>query len=103
MNTEQSVLRDERTIAVENASYKWAYLILVWPLIIDALYRQKELNEEVGDLIALICLSGVIGIAYQVRHRALVSHWPWRRRKSLIVFAACIAVAILAVFFALTV
>ena len=54
MNTEQPVKRDERTVAVENASYKWAYYFLVWPLILDALYRQKVLNEDVGDLIALL-------------------------------------------------
>jgi len=95
MNTEQEVRKDERTVAVENASFKWAYYILCWPLVIDALYRQHVRNEKVGDLIALICVSGAIGIAYQIRHRAIVSYWPWRWRKTAIVLAGSFVVAIL--------
>ncbi len=95
MNTDQEVRIDERTVAVENASFKWAYNFLVWPLIIDSLYRQHVQNEEVGDLVALICVSGAIGIAYQIRHRAIVSHWPWKWRTTAIVLAGSFVVAVL--------
>ncbi len=101
MSTDQGVKRDERTAAVENASYKWAWYFLVWPLIIDALYRQKLRNEEVGDLIALVCVSGAIAIVYQYRHKAVVSYWPWKWRKTAIVFAISIVVAILVLSIAL--
>jgi hypothetical protein len=95
MNTEQTLKRDERTVAIENASFRWAWYFLVWPLTIVALYRQKAMNEEVGDLIALVCVSSAIAIVYQFRHKVLVSYWPWRWRKTAIVFAVSIVVAIL--------
>ena len=95
MNTELSLKRDERTVAVENASFKWAWYFLVWPLIIDAMYRQKALNEEVGDLVALVCISSAIAIVYQYRHKAVVSYWPWKWRKTAIVFAVSFVVAVL--------
>jgi hypothetical protein len=95
MNTERTLKRDERTVAIENASFKWAWYFLVWPLTIVALYRQTAMNEEVGDLIALVCASSAIAIAYQVRHKVLVSYWPWRWRKTAIAFAVSIVVAIL--------
>ena len=95
MNTTRSVVRDERTMAVENASCKWAWHFLVWPLIIDAMYRQHALNEEVGDLVALVCVSSAIAIVYQYRHKAVVSYWPWKWRKTAIVFAVSFVVAVL--------
>ncbi len=95
MNTELSMKRDERTVAVENASLKWAWHILVWPLIIDALYRQHALNEEVGDLIALVCISSSIAIVYQYRHKAVTSYWPWKWRRTAIVFGVSFVVAVL--------
>ena len=101
MSTPKSVVRDERTVAVENASYKWAYYFLVWPLVIDALYRQKVRNEEVGDLIALVCASGAIGLVYLIIHKAWVSRWPWSWRRTVIVFAVCIVVAVLVLSIAL--
>ncbi len=73
MNTEQPLKRDERTVAIENASFKWAWYFLVWPLTIVALYRQKAMNEEVGDLIALVCISSAIAIIYQYKHKVVVS------------------------------
>jgi hypothetical protein len=46
MNTEQPVKRDERTVAVENAGYKWAYLFLAWPLAIDAYSGPRKLDHD---------------------------------------------------------
>jgi len=95
MNTEQPSIRDERTVAVENASYKWAWHFLVWPLIIDAMYRQHALTEEVGDLVALVCVSSAIAFVYQYRHKAVTSYWPWKWRKTAVVFAVSFVVAVL--------
>ena len=95
MNIEVPLKRDERTVAVENASFKWAWHFLAWPLIIDAMYRQHALNEEVGDLVALICLSSAIAIVYQYRYKAVVSCWPWGWRKTAAIFAVSFILAIL--------
>jgi hypothetical protein len=95
MSIELSLKRDERTVAVENASFRWAWHFLVWPLILDALYRQKTLNEDPWDLIALVCVSSAIAIVYQWRHNVLVSYWPWQWKQTAIVFAVSIVVALL--------
>lgn len=95
MNTEQPVKRDERTVAVENASFKWAYYFLVWALLIDAWYRHKIRNEDIGDLVILACVSAAIGHVYLIRHKAVVSNWPWRWDTTIMVFAVCITAAVL--------
>ena len=95
MSTELAVKRDERTVAVENASFRWSWNFLVWPLILDSLYRQKTLHQEVGDLIALICVSSAIGFVYQWRHKVAVSHWPWQWETTAIVLTVSMVVALL--------
>ena len=39
MSTQPGVKRDERTVAVENASYKWAFTFIISALMIDAFCR----------------------------------------------------------------
>ena len=95
MSTEHRVTRDERIVAIENAAYKWAYSLLAWPLVIDALYRQKVRHEEVGDLIALIVASGAFGMLYMIKKQAMVLNWPWTSSKTVVVFAVCVVAAIL--------
>jgi hypothetical protein len=94
MNTERGVKRDERTVAVENASFKWAYFTLVYGLFLDAIYRHRFLNENVGDLLALGCVSAAISSVYLIRHKAAVSYWPWRWEKSIVVIAVCLFAAV---------
>ena len=38
MSTPECVERDERTVTVENASYRWAYLFLAYALLADVLW-----------------------------------------------------------------
>ena len=71
MSTQQSVVRDERTVAVENASYKWAYILLTFALFIDMLYRGLVRHENAWDLLALVIVSAAVGTLYQVRHKTL--------------------------------
>lgn len=97
MSIEQSVVRDERTVAVENASFKWAYYFLAFGVLIDAYYRGKVWNEAVWDLVALACVSSVIQLVHVVANKAWVSDWPWRPRTTAIVCAVCFVVAVLAV------
>jgi hypothetical protein len=70
MNTEQPVSRDERTVAVENAAFKWAYYILFYGLLLDCLYRHKILHEGVGDLFAVAGVSVAFCTAYIIIHKA---------------------------------
>ena len=37
MSAGLSVERDERTVAVENASYRWSYLVVTYALLVDVM------------------------------------------------------------------
>jgi hypothetical protein len=71
MSTHQSVKRDERTVAVENASYKWGLIFITFALLIDVVYRGAVRNEAAWDLMALVIGSSAIGTVYQVRQKTL--------------------------------
>jgi len=88
MTTHQTVQRDERTVAVENASYRWACTFVTFALLIDVIYRGAVHNEAAWDLMALASVPGIICTIYQARHKT-VSGW-------LAVLMVCSAVAVAA-------
>lgn len=75
MNTATSVQRDERTLAVENASYRWAYLFVSFGLLVLVAYRSFVRRESSWDLLALVVLGGVVSVAYQGLHKVLSRQW----------------------------
>ena len=75
MSTPSSVQRDERTVLVENASYRWAYLFLSFGLLVLVGYRSFAYHESRWDLLALVVLGGGVGTAYQSFHRVLSTRW----------------------------
>ena len=85
MSTPQSVQRDERTVAVENASYKWACLFVIYALFVEVVCRGLVRNEAAWDLLFLACVPGVICTIYQARQKTI--------RAWLAVFAVCSALA----------
>ena len=70
MSTTPLVERDERTVSVENASYRWAYSFLTFALLADAAYRGMFRNEAAWDLTAIVIVGGAICTMYQVRQKA---------------------------------
>ena len=70
MSSVPTVERDERTVAVENASYKWAFTFLCCALIIDMLYRCIFRHEFVWDFLAMLMVAGGICEWYQDRRKA---------------------------------
>jgi hypothetical protein len=70
-----TVRRDERTVAVENASYRLAYLFLSFGLLALVAYRSFVHHESAGDLLALVILGGVLSAAYQGFHKILTAQW----------------------------
>lgn len=70
MSIHQSVDRDERTVAVENAGLIWAYNFLTFAMLIDVMYRGWVLHENAWDLLGLVIASGVVSWIYLVRHKA---------------------------------
>jgi predicted PurR-regulated permease PerM len=72
---EQAVLRDERTVSVENASYRLANQVMSIGLLLSTAYRAHVLHEQSWDLLALLVLGGVVATAYQGFHQALPQRW----------------------------
>jgi hypothetical protein len=72
---DQSIIRDERTIAVENSSYRWAYLLLSFGLLLVVAYRSFLWRESSWDLMALVVLGGVVTTLYQWSYRVLSRRW----------------------------
>jgi hypothetical protein len=71
MTSPESVQRDERTVAVANASYKWAGVFVMFALLIDVMCRAWLFDEAAWDLMALVVVTGAIPTMYQARHKVL--------------------------------
>ena len=63
--------RDERTVAVENAGYRWAYLFLSFGVLLIVAVRGSLDGEASWDLMALVVLGGGVHLAFRTYHRAL--------------------------------
>ncbi|HEY4954231.1 MAG TPA: hypothetical protein VII02_05035 [Gemmatimonadaceae bacterium] len=86
----QPIIRDERTVATENASYRWAYLVLSFGLLVSTAYRSFALHESAWDLLALVIVGGAVATFYQGNRRVLSRRWA----------VASAAAAVLAIVFA---
>jgi hypothetical protein len=65
-----TVPRDEPIVAVENAGYRLAYLVLSFGLLIAVAYRGFALRESTWDLLALVLLGGLVSAVHRGRHGA---------------------------------
>jgi len=63
--------RDERTLAIENASYRWAYLILACGLLLDINVRNYFHFTGNGDLLLLVIVASLFCSIYQARARVM--------------------------------
>ncbi len=71
MSIDSSPESDERTVAVENASYRLGYFLLYCGLLYDGLYRTIVRHEAPWDLLALVIVSGAVCTLYQAHQKAL--------------------------------
>ena len=72
---DQPVFRDERTVTVENASYRWGYLVVTYGLLILIALRAFFFKQSNWDLMALVVLSGLVTSVYQGAHRIFTRRW----------------------------
>lgn len=70
-----AVHRDERTLVVENASYRWAYLVFSYGLLVIIMYRAYVHNETSVDLWALLFVGGAVSGLYQFSQGVLTKRW----------------------------
>jgi hypothetical protein len=93
----EPVMRDERTVAVENASYRLAYTLLAFGVLLSVAYRGLVLEQSGWDLLGLVIVSSGVATFYQGVHKTLPARWL--RTAALIAVAAGILAALLAFFF----
>lgn len=69
------ISRDERTVAVENASYRWSYLMLSMGLLAIVAQRSFMTGQQSWDLLGLVVAGGAVNAAYQATHGVLTRKW----------------------------
>lgn len=75
MTAISAVDRDERTVAVENASYRWAYLFISFGLLTLIAYRSFVHHESNWDLMAIVVVGGLLSAAFQWFNKILSARW----------------------------
>lgn len=84
---------DERTLVVENASYRWGYLLVTFGLLADVAYRSFVLRQASWDLLVLVVAGGLAASLYQGFHRVISRRWMTVAAVSAVV-AAVVAVVV---------
>ena len=74
MTVMSGVVRDERTVVVEAASYRFAYIFITYALLLDVMYRSFVRQEASWDLLAIVIVGGAISAFYQWRHKILTGY-----------------------------
>ena len=90
-----AVHKDERTLAVENASYRWGHRVMSFGLLLLAMYRSFVQDEAPWDLMALVVIGGVVPTAYQARNNILTGRWVKLQLVAVVVAAVVAAVIVL--------
>ena len=90
------VTRDERTLAVENSSYRWAYNLFSFGLLVIIGVRAWVWDETNWDLWALVIGGGAVATLYQASHRVLTRRWMWVAIRTVLAAAAIAALLVLA-------
>jgi hypothetical protein len=73
----QPVLRDERYYAVENASYRIGYMIIIYGLMGLIIIRSIAFHESNWDLWGLVVISSLVATIYQIVHKTITVSRKW--------------------------
>jgi hypothetical protein len=84
----RSAPADKRPATV-NASYRWAYMVLVFGVLASVAYRGFVFQQQSWDLLALVVVSGAVSTFYEYNQAVISS-----RRIMLAGLAIVIAVVI---------
>ena len=69
------LVRDERERSVDLAADRLAFLVVCYGALALAAYRSLVLGQETWDLLALVVVGGLAGLAYRVRERVVTRTW----------------------------
>ena len=90
-----NVHRDERTVATENASYRWGYIVLAFGLLAVTAYRGFVRDEASWDLLALVIIAGIVITTFQGARDILNRRWAMVSMAATVI-AAIVAATLLA-------
>ncbi|HUJ44643.1 MAG TPA: hypothetical protein VLW52_13670 [Opitutaceae bacterium] len=90
--SETEIVHDERTVAVENAGFRFAYQLLALGLLFDVMCRARAQRQANWDLMALVVVSGGAATAYQAARKTLAHRWA--QFGAVFLIAAALALAI---------
>ena len=60
---------------VEDAGFRWAYLVLSFGMLVSVAYRGFVRQESSWDLLALVVLGGLVSAWYRGRTGAVSPRW----------------------------
>jgi hypothetical protein len=70
-----SVLRDERETRIDLSGDRLAYLVVSYGLLLSVAYRSFVRSDSAWDLLGLVVLGGIVGVAYRIRRGVLSGGW----------------------------
>jgi hypothetical protein len=73
----QPIVRDERYYAVENASYRIGYMIIIYGILLLIIFRSIVYHESNWDLFALVIISSFAATIYQIVHKTITVSRKW--------------------------
>lgn len=91
--SDQPALRDERTVAVENASYRLAFAVVTFGMLAIAAVRALVLHQALLDVLALVIVGSGVATYRQWRQRILSRRW-WLMGLAIALLGAAIAAAV---------
>jgi hypothetical protein len=82
------IARDEREQSIDLVADRIAFLVICYGALVLAAYRSFALGQDAWDLLALVVIGGVAGLAYRLQKRVVTRPWT-------LVLAATVAAAAL--------
>lgn len=69
------IVRDEREAAIDAAADRLSYLVLSFGLLATVAVRSFVAHEASWDLLALVVIGGIVGMAVRTRRRVVTRRW----------------------------
>lgn len=86
---QQPIVRDERYYAVENASYKVGFTIMLFGTFLIAIVRSALFHQNVWDLLTLALIGSLAATVYQIRKKVV----PYTIKTLVIMLVLCLVTA----------
>jgi hypothetical protein len=86
--------RDEREHSVDLAADRLAFLVVCYGALVLTAYRSFALGQEAWDVLGLVVLGGVVGLAYRLQKRVLTRPWTTILIATILVAAAVAALGV---------